>query len=125
VRRRCEPVVTGFEFAGALSASPSPGFASLMPLDHAARHRDLPVKPVSQHRADPCGAGVRDWLLQRGSLCRGLAADRRQALKGPGCQMIDGVGLQATPQAIANAYHDLIDGLSDRPRCEGSLRLAM
>jgi len=112
VRRRCEPVVTGFEFAGALSASPSPVFASLM---RSTTLRGIVICPSNPFLSiEPILAvpGVRDWLLQRRVPCVAVSPlIGGKAVKGPAAKMMMELGLQATPQAIATQYHDLIDGL--------------
>ena len=109
VRDRCEPAVTGFEFAGAESAAPSPDlathlegcdgfvicpsnpFVSVDPilavpgLPEALKASDAPVVAVS-----PIVGGM--------------------AIKGPTAKMMGELGVPATADQVAEHYAGLIDG---------------
>jgi len=112
VRRRCEPAVTGLEYAGATTASPSPGLAALM---RSGAPRGIVICPSNPFLSiEPILAvpGVRDWLRNRIVPCVAVSPlIGGKAVKGPAAKMLAELGLQATPQAIAARYDGLIDGL--------------
>ena len=83
VRRRCEPVVheagVPWRRDGARAAR-FPGGTGRSATEGGG---DLPVQPVHQHRADPCGARrARGAGRLRGAGGRGVAADRRTRDQG-------------------------------------------
>jgi LPPG:FO 2-phospho-L-lactate transferase len=112
VRRRCEPVVSGMEFAGAETARPSPGLAALM---RSTSLRGIVICPSNPFLSiEPILAipGIRDWLTHRTVPCIAVSPlIGGKAVKGPAAKMLAELGLQATPDAIAARYHGLIDGL--------------
>jgi LPPG:FO 2-phospho-L-lactate transferase len=125
VRRRCEPAVTGLEFAGAAVASPSPGLAALM---RSGEPRGIVICPSNPFLSiEPILAvpGIRDWLRNRAVPCVAVSPlIGGKAVKGPAAKMLAELGMQATPQAIAARYEGLIDGLvidtADAAQASGS-----
>ncbi len=112
VRRRCEPKVTGVEFAGATAASPSPILVSLMRSERLSGIVICPSNPFLSIEPILAVPGVRDWLSRRTVPCVAVSPlIGGKAVKGPAAKMMAELGLQTTPQAIATQYEGLIDGL--------------
>jgi LPPG:FO 2-phospho-L-lactate transferase len=112
VRRRCEPAVTGLEFAGAATARPSAGLIALMGSDVVRGIVICPSNPFLSIEPILAVPGIRDWLRNRRAPCVAVSPlIGGKAVKGPAAKMLAELGFEATPQAIATQYQGLIDGL--------------
>lgn len=112
VRRRCEPAVTGLEFAGAATARPSAGLIALMGSDAVRGIVICPSNPFLSIEPILAVPGIRDWLRNRRAPCVAVSPlIGGKAVKGPAAKMLAELGFEATPQAIATQYQGLIDGL--------------
>ena len=112
VRWRCEPAVTGLEFAGADTARPSAGLIALMGSDAVRGIVICPSNPFLSIEPILAVPGIRDWLRNRRVPCVAVSPlIGGKAVKGPAAKMLAELGLAATPQAIATQYQGLIDGL--------------
>jgi len=111
VRERCEPRVTGFEFAGAAVASPAPAALRALAdpgLEAVAICPSNPFISIDPILAVP---GMRAALLA-------AAAPRiavspivaGAAIKGPTAKMMAELGLPSSAVAVAEHYRGLIDG---------------
>ena len=112
VRRHCAPKITSLEFAGAATATPSPALAELMASDKITGIIICPSNPFLS--IDPILAvpGVRPWLQGRKTPCIAVSPlIGGKAVKGPAAKIMAELSLDATPRAIAQHYHGLIDGL--------------
>ncbi|MDA0651979.1 MAG: 2-phospho-L-lactate transferase [Proteobacteria bacterium] len=112
VRLRCEPVVTGFSFAGAESARPTPAFtAALKSADLSAivicpSNPYVSIDPILS-LADVAAAleGRRVPLVAVSPIIGG------GAIKGPAAKMMAELGLQPSAASIASHYGRRLDGL--------------
>lgn len=107
VRLRCEPVVTGFTFAGIESAQPAPGvLAALAAADLVVICPSNPWVSVAPILALP---GVRALLASRKVLAVSpLIAG--QAVKGPAAKMYRELGIPPTALSVARHYGSLLGG---------------
>lgn len=107
VRRQCQPIVTGFDFQGAESASPAPGV-----LD-AIQSADLVVFCPSNPwvSLDPILSvpGIRPSM----GVCPVVAVSPiigGQTVKGPAGKMFAELGIPPSAAAVARHYADLLTG---------------
>ncbi len=111
VREKCAPKVTGFRFAGASDARPSPAFREAF---EAASPELVIICPSNPFISiDPILAlpGVRGMLA--GTVAPIVAISPivgGKAIKGPTAKMMDELGLPATALGVAEHYAGLIDG---------------
>ena len=111
VKRRCEPVVTGFEFAGAGSARPAPALLSALAHDALEAVVICPSNPFIS--VDPMLAipGVRQALAACAAPVVAVSpVIGGRAVKGPTAKMMGDLGLPVTATAVAEHYHGLLDG---------------
>lgn len=119
VRRRCEPQVTGFHFAGATVAKAAPGvFAALEQADLVIFCPSNPWVSLDPILAIP---GVRERVQQR--LAVGVSPIiAGRTVKGPAAKMYRDQGIEPSAWAVAHHYQDLLAGfvldLSDRDEVE-------
>lgn len=112
VRLHCAPIITGLEFTGAESATPSPALAALMASDQVTGIIICPSNPFLS--IDPILAipGIRPWLQARRVPCVAVSPlIGGQAVKGPAAKIMAELKRETTPYAIAQHYNGLIDGL--------------
>ena len=109
VRDRCEPAVTGFEFAGAEDAVPSPELATH--LDGCDGIIICPSNPFVS--VDPILAvpGLKEALKASGApLVAVSPIVGGVAIKGPTAKMMGELGVPATADQVAEHYAGFIDG---------------
>jgi LPPG:FO 2-phospho-L-lactate transferase len=120
VRERCQPVVTGFEFAGARGAAPSPAFWQALYSEGLEAVVICPSNPFIS--IDPVLAvpGLRRAL--RASAVPVIAVSpvvAGAAVKGPTAKMMRELGVEVSATSVAERYRDIIDGFvldeSDAP----------
>lgn len=108
VRRRAADPVLGVEFDGLATARPSPEvLAALRDARVVIVAPSNPVVSIGPILALP---GVREAL--RGTSAVRIAVTplvQGRAIKGPAAEMLQGLGMAATPATIADLYHDFLD----------------
>ncbi|HEX2830056.1 MAG TPA: 2-phospho-L-lactate transferase [Burkholderiales bacterium] len=110
VKRRCEPRVTGFRFAGAEDARPSPGVRALFDADIAALIvcPSNPFVSIAPMLAIP---SICEWIGRRRfpviAVSPIVGGD---AVKGPAAKMMRELGLAVSASAVAKHYGALVDG---------------
>ena len=112
VRLHCAPAIISLEFKGAETAIPSPALIKLMTSDEVTGIIICPSNPFLS--IDPILAipGIRPWLQGRRAPCVAISPlIGGKAVKGPAAKIMAELQLDATPRAIAQHYHGLIDGL--------------
>ena len=109
VRDRCEPVVTGFEFSGAESATPSPDLAAhLKDCDGIIICPSNPFVSVDPILAVPgLGAALK---ASEAPVVAVSPIVGGTAIKGPTAKMMGELGMPATADQVAEHYAGLIDG---------------
>ena len=110
VRRRCEPAVRGFRFAGAEDAKPAPGLSALLDVDVEALVicPSNPFVSIAPMLAVP---GLRAWLERRRFPVVAVSPIvGGAAVKGPAAKMMRELGLNASAAAVAKHYGGLVDG---------------
>jgi len=112
VRRRCEPCVTGFLFAGAEHARMHPelGAALASPELHAVIFcPSNPFVSIGPMLAIP---GVKEALrAARAPVVAVSPIIGGRAVKGPAAKMMSELGLPTTPLALAHYYCGIVDAL--------------
>ena len=109
VRDRCGPAVTGFEFAGARTAAPSPDLTAC--LEGCEGIVICPSNPFVS--IDPILAvpGLREALTASGApLVAVSPIVGGAAIKGPTAKMMGELGVPSTADQVAEHYAGLIDG---------------
>ncbi|NBR27166.1 MAG: 2-phospho-L-lactate transferase [Betaproteobacteria bacterium] len=111
VRERCRPRVSGFRFAGARSAMPSPALQTLM---RGGKLRGLVICPsnpfvsVAPILAVPA---IRAWLKARDFPVVAVSPIiGGAALKGPAAKMMRELKLETSAAGVARHYGKLVDG---------------
>ena len=111
VKNRCEPVVTGFQFAGADQATPNPKFIQALKdpaLDVVIICPSNPFISIDPILSLP---GLKEALaLCRAPIVAVSPIVGGHALKGPAAKMLTELGLKSDATAIADHYGDLLDG---------------
>ena len=109
VRDRCKPAVTGFAFAGAEDAKPSPDLAAL-----AEDCEGIILCPSNPYVSiDPMLAvpGLKEALKASGAPWVAVSPIvGGKAVKGPTAKMMAELGVPATAEQVAAHYAGLIDG---------------
>ena len=109
VKRRCEPRVTGFRFAGADTAKPAPGVRALFDTEVEALIV-CPSNPFVSIAPMLAVAGIRDWIERRRfpivAVSPIVGGD---AVKGPAAKMMRELGLDVSASAVAKHYGPLVD----------------
>lgn len=112
VEQRCAPEVSGFVFAGAERAAPSPSLIDVFKSDRLEAIVICPSNPFIS--VDPILAvpGMREALRTASAPVVAVSPIiGGQAVKGPTAKMMTELGLPRTSKAIATHYRDLLDGL--------------
>ena len=110
VRRRCEPAVRGFRFAGAESAQPAPAVRALFdgPIEALVVCPSNPFVSIAPMLAV---RGIRESLERRRFPVVAVSPIvGGAAVKGPAAKMMRELGLQVNAAAVAKHYGDLVDG---------------
>ncbi|NKB57574.1 MAG: 2-phospho-L-lactate transferase [Alphaproteobacteria bacterium] len=111
VRERCEPKVTGFRFAGASDARPSPAFRGAFEGRDPAMVIICPSNPFISIDPILAVSGVRRMLeASRAPVIAISPIVGGKAIKGPTAKMMDELGMPATALEVAKHYTGLIDG---------------
>lgn len=111
VRDRCAPAVTGFEFAGAASARPSPVILDRLADPSLTAIFICPSNPYVS--IDPILAvpGLRDALVNAAAPVIAVSPIvDGAAIKGPTAKMMKELSVPASAAAVAAHYAGLIDG---------------
>ena len=110
VRRRCEPAVRRFRFAGAHDAQPAPRVRALFDSDVEALVvcPSNPFVSIAPMLAIPA---IRGWLERRSFPVVAVSPIvGGAAVKGPAAKMMRELGLDVSADAVARHYGDLVDG---------------
>jgi LPPG:FO 2-phospho-L-lactate transferase len=107
VRQRCEPVVTGFRFAGIEDARPTPEV--LQALNDADVVLFGPSNPFVSIEPILSLAGIRELIASKPSAAISPIVGG-QAIKGPAAKMLLELGLDASAAAVAQRYAGLVGG---------------
>jgi len=107
VHRQCRPRVTGFRFAGAATARPTP--ACLAALEGADAIVFCPSNPFVSLGPILALPGIRERIWQRPAVAV-TPIIGGQALKGPAGKMLAELGHEVSPVAVARAYAGLLRG---------------
>ena len=122
VRRRCEPAVRGFRFAGAETARPAPGVRALFDRGLEALVM-CPSNPFVSIAPMLAVRGIREALERRRFPVVAVSPIvGGAAVKGPAAKMMRELGLEASAAAVAQHYGDLVDGwiVDERDASEAS-----
>ncbi|MEK6223154.1 MAG: 2-phospho-L-lactate transferase, partial [Chloroflexota bacterium] len=107
VARRCQPVVSGFEFAGLEDARPAPGvLAAIGEADAVIICPSNPWVSIAPILALP---GVRE-ALEKSNVVAISPIIGGQALKGPAAKMYTELGITPSAHAVAEHYGELLTG---------------
>jgi LPPG:FO 2-phospho-L-lactate transferase len=110
VKRRCEPEVTAFRFAGAETARPAAAVRALFDSEVDAV-LVCPSNPFVSIAPLLAIAGIREWLERRRfpvvAVSPIVGGD---AVKGPAAKMMRELGLEVSAAAVAKHYGALVDG---------------
>jgi LPPG:FO 2-phospho-L-lactate transferase len=111
VRRRCQPAVQAFEFAGAETARAQPtALAALERVDLRAIVI-CPSNPFVSVEPILAVPGVRAAMQQSNAPVIAVTPIiGGQAVKGPAAKMLAELGLEVSGAAVARRYADLLDG---------------
>ena len=110
VRRRCEPVVTGFRFAGAERARPPAALRALMESNDVEALVVCPSNPYISIGPMLAVNEIRAWLEARRFPVVGVSPIiGGQAVKGPAAKMMRELGMDASALGIARHYAALVD----------------
>ena len=111
VRRRCEPAISGFRFAGAEGARPPRALRMLMDGSDVEAVVVCPSNPYISIGPMLAIREIREWLHARAFPVIGVSPIiGGQAVKGPAAKMMRELGLEANPLAIARHYDGLVNG---------------
>jgi LPPG:FO 2-phospho-L-lactate transferase len=111
VRRRCEPVVSGFRFAGAECAGPPYALDAVIRRDDVEGVIVCPSNPFISIGPILAVSAIREWLQARRFPVIGISPIvGGQAVKGPAAKMLRELGLDASALAVARHYGSLVDG---------------
>jgi LPPG:FO 2-phospho-L-lactate transferase len=110
VRRGCEPIVTGFLFAGADRAEVPSALKALVDSGDLEAAIVCPSNPYISVGPMLAVSEIRGWLERRSFPVVGVSPIiGGQAVKGPAAKMMRELGLEASALAIARHYGPLVD----------------
>lgn len=111
VKYGCRPVVSGFEFDGAMLAAPHVDFINALNDASLAAVVICPSNPFVSVQPILSLNGVREAMAKsRAPVIAVSPIIGGEAVKGPAAKMMDELNLPATALAVAQYYGDLIDG---------------
>lgn len=111
VRRKCEPRVSGFRFAGAETARPPPGLRELIASGSVEALVVCPSNPYISIAPILAVRELREWLENRSFPVVAVSPIiGGAAVKGPAGKMMRDLGLTPSASAVARHYADLVDG---------------
>lgn len=112
VRRRCEPHFRGIRFDGLADAWPSGGLVAALDDPALAAIIICPSNPLLSIAPILALPGVEDRLIDRKvPLIAVSPFIGGEAVKGPAAKILRELGISTTPEAVANCYQGLLDGL--------------
>lgn len=107
VRNRCEPVVTGFRFAGISEAQLTPGIKeAIREADGIIICPSNPYVSIAPILAVP--EMMREVLKKKVVAVSPIIGGK--AVKGPAAKMFQELGYEASPLAVARFYQDILSG---------------
>jgi len=111
VRRRCEPAVSGFRFAGSENARAPSSLRELFESDEVEAAIVCPSNPYVSIAPLLSVKDIRDWL-ERGRFPVVAVSPivGGQAVKGPAAKMMRELGVDPSASAVAKHYGALVDG---------------
>jgi LPPG:FO 2-phospho-L-lactate transferase len=112
VRRRCQPVVRGFRFAGIKAAEPTPEVHAALSDPHLEGIVICPSNPYVS--VDPILAvpGLQDMIASSGVPVVAVSPIiGGEAVKGPAAKMMRELGYEVSVEAVARHYSGLISGI--------------
>ena len=111
VRRRCEPAVSGFRFAGSENAKVPRVLRELFDSGKVEAAILCPSNPYVSIAPMLAVTEIHDWLANRSfpvvAVSPIIGGD---AVKGPAAKMMRELGLEASAAAVAEHYGALVDG---------------
>ena len=116
VRLQCEPIVTGFEFAGAVAARAQPDVLAALADPGLRAVIICPSNPFIS--IDPILAvpGLRQALVDCDAPVVAVSPIiGGRAVKGPTAKMMNELGLECTAATVAVRYRDFLDGYIVEP----------
>jgi LPPG:FO 2-phospho-L-lactate transferase len=112
VRRRCQPVVSGYRFAGAESARPQPELLALLDAPDLAGVVICPSNPFLSVEPILALPGMRVALQQcKAPVIAVSPIVGGNALKGPAAKMMRELQQPASASQVARVYRGLVDGM--------------
>ena len=110
VRRRCEPRISGFRFAGAADAKPPPQLGALFESRRVEAAVICPSNPYISIEPILSVSAIRRWLDGRDFPVVAVSPIvGGQAVKGPAAKMMRELGLDPSAAAVAKHYGRLVD----------------
>jgi LPPG:FO 2-phospho-L-lactate transferase len=111
VRRRCQPAVRAFEFAGAATARPQPAALAALERHDLRAIIICPSNPFVSVEPILAVPGMRAAMQQSDAPVIAVTPIiGGQAIKGPAAKMLAELGLEVSGAAVARRYADLLDG---------------
>ena len=111
VRRRCDPAVAGFRFAGSENARVPLVLRELLDSSEVEAVILCPSNPYVSIAPMLAVGEIRDWLERRTfPLVAVSPIIGGEAVKGPAAKMMRELGLEASASAVAQHYGALVDG---------------
>lgn len=111
VRRKCEPRVSGFRFAGSEKAGAPRALRELIASERVEAVVVCPSNPYISIAPILAVRELRDWLTRRGFPVIAVSPIiGGAAVKGPAGKMMQELGIEPSAAAVARHYGDLIDG---------------
>lgn len=111
VRRRCDPVVSAYQFSGIEHATIQSDFAAALADEALAAVIICPSNPFVSVEPILSVPGVREALKKTAAPVIAVSPIiGGQALKGPAAKMMNELGMSPSATTVAQYYGDLIDG---------------
>ena len=111
VRRRCEPVVRGFRFAGSESADPPAELCELLESGRVSGVIVCPSNPFISIDPILSVARIRKWLGERTFPVVAVSPIiGGEAINGPAAKMMRELGRDVSAAGVARHYGGLVDG---------------
>lgn len=111
VRRRCEPRVSGFRFAGSEDARAAEPLRKLIERGGIEAVLVCPSNPYVSIEPILTVKEIRDWLDRRAFPVVAVSPIvGGKAVKGPAAKMMHELGFESTASAVARHYGRLVDG---------------
>jgi LPPG:FO 2-phospho-L-lactate transferase len=112
VKRRCEPVVTGFEFSGAAHAAPASGISALFDGGDVESVIVCPSNPYVSIAPIIAIPAFRDFVSDTGVPVVAISPIvGGQAIKGPAAKIMNELGKPPSVRSVAEHYRGLVTGM--------------